>query len=819
MNALLADLKSAMKQLRARPGLWATIILTLALGLGANTAVFSVFQRLLLEPLPFTNGEQLVMVYNSYPKSDLEFAGTAVPDYLDRREQVDAFADIGLFTYETMNVVSAGEANRWQAMKATPSLFSTLGVKPVLGRAFTDQEADSMTRTVVLGDGAWLKLFERDPDVLGKNVRMNGENWQVIGVMPPTFQVPGYQGYDADMYIPFGFTAEQRSDQQRGYEYSLSIARLKPGASIEQAEQAMSAIIARNTARLPPDYKTFWEQAGFTGKARSLRGFAVGDTADTIRLLQWSTLLVLLIACANVANLMMAASTARVREYAVRSALGAGLWRLARQTLVEAIVAAVVAAALGLAIAHLMLLGFMRLGAGALPFGFQASVLSPEILLALSLGTLLVAVLIACLPIFAVLRRSRELGLKDAGRGAVGNRATTQLRSGLVIAQLALSVALLISAGLLMRSYARVLAESPGFDGQGVWSATVALPSERYADDAAKRQFFSRLRIELQGMPGLTEFGMTEGLPFSQGGGMASYAIEGRQVSVDEPLPHGNRRVADEGFFQTMRIPLLRGRYFEASDTETSEPVAIIDKVLADKYFADKDPLGARISLGDGQGEGAVWYRVVGVVGTVKTANLDQNVVKETYYLPMRQLPASASSVVVRSNLPTEELTSGLRQRLQRIDPEQPIYDISTLDARIFNALGSRRAPMALIGIFAGSALVLSVIGLYGLLNFLVGQRHGEFGVRLAMGAQASDLFRTVLSQGGRLIAFGLVLGLLLAAYISQWLRAQLFGVSAFDLLTFVTVLSTLGITGLLACALPARLAARVDPMRVLRAE
>lgn len=819
MNALLADLKSAMKQLRARPGLWATIIITLALGLGANAAVFSVFQRLLLEPLPFQDGDQLLMVYNSYPKNDLEFAGTSVPDYLDRREQVDAFADIGMFTYETMNVLSSGEADRWQAMKATPSLFSTLGVKPVIGRAFMDQEADTKNRVVVLGDGAWLKLFERAPSAIGQQIKMNGESWQVIGVMPPQFQVPGYRGFDADMYIPFGFTPEQRSDNERGHEYSLSIARLKPGATLEQAEQAMSAIVARNGARAPAEYKAFWDQAGFTGKARNLREFAVGDTATTIRLLQWSTLLVLLIACANVANLMMAASTARVREYAVRSALGAGLWRLARQTLVEAIVAAALAALLGLAIGHLMLLAFVEMGAGSLPFGFQASVLSAENLLALGGGTLIVAMLIACLPIFAVMRRSRELGLKDAGRGSVGNRATTRLRSGLVIAQLALSVALLISAGLLMRSYARVLAESPGFDGDGVWSATIALPSERYADDNARRAFFTRLNAELKQMPGLTEFGMIEGLPFSRGGGMASYSIEGRKTSVDQPMPHGNIRIADEGFFQTMRIPLLRGRYFEASDTELSEPVAIVDQVLVDKYFADVDPIGQRITNDDTDGEDVTWYRIVGVVGTVKTASLDQNVMKETYYMPMRQVPANMSSIVVRSNLPSEALAQGLRERLRRIDPEQPIYDISTLDARILSALGSRRAPMALIGVFAGSALVLSVIGLYGLLNFLVGQRHGEFGVRLAMGAQASDLFRAVLSQGGRLIALGLVLGVLLAAYVGQWLRAQLFGVGAFDLLTFVTVLSTLGITGLLACVLPARLAARVDPMRVLRAE
>lgn len=819
MNALLADFRSALKQLRARPGLWATIIFTLALGLGANTAVYSVFQRLLLEPLPFPDGDRLVMVYNSYPKNDLEFAGTAIPDYLDRREQVDAFEDIGMFTYDTMNVVSSGEAARWQAMRATPSLFSTLGSKPTLGRLFTDQEADAKTRVVILSDGAWLRLFERASDVVGKTMRMNGENWQIIGVMPAQFEVPGYQGFVADMYTPFGFTPEQKTDAERGYEYSLSIARLKPNATIEQAEQAMSAIVARNGARAPAEFKAFWDQAGFTGKARSLREFAVGDAAATIQLLQWSTLLVLLIACANVANLMMAASTARVREYAVRSALGAGLWRLARQTLVEAVVAAVLAAVLGLVIAHLMLLAFTQMGASSLPFGFQASVLSPEILLALGVGTLLVAVLIAGLPIFAVLRRSRELGLKDAGRGAVGNRATTRLRSGLVIAQLALSVALLISAGLLMRSYARVLAESPGFDGKGVWSATVALPPERFPDDAARRVFFDRLNTELRGMPGVTEFGLIEGLPFSQNGGMASYNIEGRQISVDQPMPHGNIRVADEGFFPTMRIPLLRGRYFQASDTETSEPVAIIDQVLADKYFADVDPIGQRITNDDANGENPTWHRIVGVVGTVKTASLDQNVIKETYYLPIRQVPARMASVVVRSQLPSEELTKGLRERLRRIDPEQPLYDINTLDARILSALGSRRAPMALIGVFAGSALVLSVIGLYGLLNFLVGQRHGEFGVRLAMGAKASDLFRTVLSQGGRLIGVGLVLGLLLALYASQWLRAQLFGIGAFDPLTFVTVLMTLGLTGLLACVLPARLAARVDPMRVLRAE
>jgi predicted permease len=284
-------------------------------------------------------------------------------------------------------------------------------------------------------------------------------------------------------------------------------------------------------------------------------------------------------------------------------------------------------------------------------------------------------------------------------------------------------------------------------------------------------------------------------------------------------MPHGNVLIADEGFFKAMRIPLLRGRAFEPEDHAGAEPVAIIDQVLADKHFKDADPIGARITQGDGDGENVTWYRIIGVVGTVKTASLDQSVRKETYYLSMRQRPDSIGSVVVRSTLPSETLATALRETLRAVDPEQPAYDISTLDARIMNSLGARRAPMALIGVFAGSALLLSVVGLYGLLSFLVGQRHGEFGVRLAMGAQARDLFAAVLGQGGRLIAIGLGIGLLLALYVTQLLRTQLFGISVFDPLTFTTVLLVLAGTGVAACLLPARHAARVDPMMVLRAD
>ncbi|MBK8283673.1 MAG: ABC transporter permease [Ahniella sp.] len=819
MFALLTDLRTAFKQMRHRPGLWTTMILTLALGLGANTAVFSVFQRLLLEPLPFPGGERLVMVYNTYPKNDLEFAGTSVPDYLDRKTQIEAFEDIGIYTYDTLNVLHAGEASRVLSTRTSASLFSTLGVQPVLGRTFTDDEAQKQQRLIVLGDAAWHRLFQRDPNVLGSSMRINGEQWTVIGVMPASFVVPGYPGYVGEVFTPYGFTPQQRSDGERGNEYSLSIARLKPGASIEQADQAMSVIVSRLGERLPAEYKVFWDQAGFTGRARSLRDYAVGDAGGTIRLLQWSTLLVLLIACANVANLMMAASVARVREYAVRSALGAGSWQLARQTLVESLLAAAIAAVVGLMIAHLVLKVMFGLGLDILPFGFEAKVFTPGILIGVLVAVLVVAPLIALLPILAVMRRSHELGLKDAGRGALGNRATTRLRSGLVIAQLSLSVALLVSAGLLMRSYARVLAESPGFDSSQVWTASIALPQDRFPEPAQRAAFFDRVRDEMRQVPGLTEFGMVSGLPFTNNGGMSSYSIKGRARGADEPMPHGNIRVADEGFFQTMRIPLLRGRTFEATDRADTEPVAVIDQLLADKYFKDMDPIGQYIGGGQEDDADAVWYRIVGVVGTVKTANLDQSVRKETYYLSMRQDPNPLGSLVVRSALPSEALATALRDALRKIDPEQPAYDISTLDARIMNSLGARRAPMALIGVFAASALVLSVIGLYGLLSFLVGQRHGEFGVRLAMGARANDLFATVLSQGGRLIALGLGLGLILALLATQWLRTQLFGISAVDPLTISAVLIVLAVTGLIACLLPARLAARVDPILVLRSE
>ncbi len=819
MIALLTDLRTALKQMRHRPGLWTTMILTLALGLGANTAVFSVFQRLLLQPLPFPDGDRLVMVYNTYPKNDLEFAGTSVPDYLDRRAQVEAFEDIGIYTYDTLNVLHAGDASRLLATRASASLFSTLGVSPVIGRTFTDEEAQKQQRVLVLGDAAWNRMFQRDRNVLGRSLRINGESWTVIGVMPPSFVVPGYPGFVGEVFTPFGFTPEQTSDGERGHEYSLSIARLKPGATIEQVDEAMSGIVARLAEQLPADLKAFWNQAGFTGRARSLREYAVGDAGATIRLLQWSTLLVLLIACANVANLMMAASVARVREYAVRSALGAGSWQLARQTLVESLLAAGIAAVVGLVIAHLVLKIMFGLGLDVLPFGFEATVFTPSILLGVLVVVLVVAPLIALLPILAVMRRSHELGLKDAGRGALGNRATTRLRSGLVIAQLALSVALLIAAGLLMRSYARVLAESPGFDSSQVWTANIALPDDRFPESAQQIAFFDRVREGIKQVPGITELGMINGLPFTNNGGMSSYSIKGRDRAADEPMPHGNSRVADEGFFQAMRIPLLRGRTFEATDRADTEPVAVIDQLLADKYFKDMDPIGQFIGRGQENDDGAVWYRIVGVVGTVKTSNLDESVRKETYYLSMRQDPDTLTSVVVRSNLPSEALATALRDTLREIDPEQPAYDISTLDARIMNSLGARRAPMALIGVFAASALVLSVIGLYGLLSFLVGQRHGEFGVRLAMGARAKDLFSTVLSQGGRLIALGLGLGLVLAALATLWLRTQLFGISAFDPLTIGTVLIVLAATGLLACLLPARLAARVDPILVLRSE
>jgi predicted permease len=821
LTHLLQDLRYGLRMLRAKPGFTIAAVLTLALGIGANSAIFSVINGLLLRPLPYPDSERLVYVHNTYPKMNLEDAGSSIPDYLDRRDHAAALADLALYHGASFNLAEHGAPQRLVGVVATPSLFTTLGVGAQVGRVFNAAEGEpGNDHVVVLSDALWRNQFNADPGLVGRDLRLNGESYRVVGVMDAGFSFPNRT---AQLWTPFAFTPKQTSDDERGHEFSGSIGRLKPGATIAQLDAQMDAIVHENAERIAAGGKDgaairkFLETSGFTGRAQNLHAFLVRELAPILLLLQAVVAFVLLIACANVANLLLTRISARQKELSVRTALGAGRGRLARQLLVESLLLALGGALAGLVVAEwclqlIRLLGFDG-GESGFTIGLDAGVIGFTFALALATG-----VLFGLFPVVALWRERAYEVLKEGGRGSGGSRSARATRRVLVIVQMALAVTLLAGAGLLIRSFVRLQEASPGFDTRNVLSVRVDLPKNRYADDAAVAQFYERALAAVRALPGVQSAGIVSSMPFTNNNSQGSYFIEGREPAAGESAPHGFVQVVDEDFFKTMQIPLVAGRGFTSADAASAPKAMVIDELLAKKYFGEPaKALGARITQADKR-EGP-WYTVVGVVGTIKRNKLYELSNKETYYYDFRQNPERSSTIALKTDLAPAALTAPLRAALLTIDPEQPVYDIQTMRERIATSLDDRRTPMLLLGLFAAIALVLSAIGIYGVLAFSVASRTGELGVRMSIGAQRGDILRLVLADGARLAGIGLALGLVGSLVLSQFIKAQLFGIGAVDPLTLSGVVVVLAATALLACWLPARRAARVDPIEALRYE
>ena len=822
LTHLLQDLRYGLRMLLAKPGFTLAAVLTLALGIGANSAIFSVINGLMLRPLPYPNSDRLVYVYNTYPKMNLEIAGTSIPDYLDRRERADALEDLAMYHGASFNLAEQGTPQRLVGVVATPSLFTTLQVHAQLGRVFGAEAAvPGQDHVAVLSDALWRNQFGADRGVVGRDVRLNGESYRVVGVMAPGFAFPRRE---AQLWVPFAFTPKQKTDDERGREFSESIGRLKPGATIAQLDAQCDAITHANIERIAasdpehgPGIKRFVENSGFTGRAMSLRDYLVGKLRPVLLLLQAVVAFVLLIACANVANLMLTSVSARQKELSVRTALGAGRGRLARQLLVESLLLALAGGLAGLVIAQWCVQLIRVLGLDGSEHGFaiglDAGVVGFTLVLALVTG-----VLFGLFPIVALWRERAYEVLKEGGRGSGGSRSARATRRVLVVVQMAMAVTLLAGAGLLIRSFVRLQEASPGFDTQDVLSVRVDLPQNRYKDDAAVEQFYERALAAARALPGVASAGIVSSMPFTNNNSSGSYSIKGYQPGAGESAPHGFVQVVDEDFFKTMQIPLIAGREFTTADSATAEKVVLIDELLAKKYFGGAaKALGQQITQSD-KNKGP-WYTIVGVVGTIKRNRLYELTNKETYYYYYRQNPERMSTIALKTDLAPTALIAPVRAALLRIDPEQPVFDIETMRERISASLDDRRTPMLLLGLFAAVALALSAIGIYGVLAFSVAARTGELGVRMSIGANSADILRLVLVDGARLAGIGLAIGLLGSLVLSQLIKTQLFGVGVVDPLTLAGVIVVLAATALLACWLPARRAAGIDPIEALRHE
>jgi predicted permease len=806
----MQDLRYALRALRKQPIFTLVAVLTLTLGIGANTAIFSLLYQILLRPLPYPDAERLVFVWNKYPGINLPQASVSIPDYIDRRTQAPAIEDATLFTGRTANLNEGGNPEQLRALAVTPSFFSTLQRQPFLGRAFSEDEArPEADKFAILTFTLWTSHYASDRSIVGRDIRVNGEAYRVVGVLPADFELPSR---DIALLVPFSFTPQQMSDDARGNEFSSMIARLRPGASIPLANAQFKTIVDRNIERLPAR-AAFAKSSGFGGYAVTIRDQIVGDVRSPLYVLQASVIVVLLIACANVANLLLMRATARSRELAIRSTLGAGQWRILRQLLTEGIVLSIAGAAGGLVLGLIAVRALIAMSTTQIP-GSPDTALHPAVLLFTAGLALLTGLVFGIAPAVTIARGNAATYLKDDSTRGTAGKSTGVTRRMLVIAETALAVVLLVCAGLLIKSYARLQDVNPGFSSENVLTAQIALPASRYPDDAARIGFWTRVLDKAKAMPGVTSSGLTTNVPFNGNVSSGSYSILGLNQAPGDPAPHGRQEVVGGEYFKAMQIPLVAGRTFTDGDTRDAVPVVVIDEYLVKRYFADRSPLGQQIQRG---GPTSPKFTIVGVVGTINSIDLGQPVTKERIYYPATQQAPRTMALVLKTGLDPQALVPQLRAAVREIDPEQPIADVRTLDQWIARSLQNRRTPTTLLAVFGGVALLLSAIGIYGVLAFGVAQRVREFGIRQALGADRGSILSLVLTEGLRTAGAGILIGVVLAVMVTRYLQALLFGVTSRDPMVFAGVGAALLTVAIVACYIPARRATEVDPMVALR--
>ncbi len=806
----MQDIRYAFRTLRKQPVFTMVAVLTLALGIGANTAIFSLLYQILLRPLPYANADRLVFVWNTYPLMGLPQASVSIPDYLDRRTQAPAVEDGALFTGRMVTLAAQGRPEQLRALAVTPSFFSTLGRQPSLGRGFVEEDAKpEADKFVILTQAIWASRFAADPAIVGKDIRLNSEAYRVVGVLPADFDLPSR---DVAVLVPFSFTPQQTSDSARGNEFSSMIARLRPGATIEQLDAQMKTIVDRNMDRLPARAQ-FARSSGFSGFARSIREELVGDIRTPLLVLQAGVILVLLIACANVANLLLMRASGRGRELAIRTTLGAGHWRLVRQMLTEGVVLSAIGGASGLVLGVAGMRGLIAMSSRQLPGATEAS-LEPAVL-AFTFGlAVLTGLVFGIVPAIAVMRGNTAAFLKDDSTRGTAGKGTGLLRAALVIGEVTIAVMLLVGAGLLIKSFARLQHVNPGFATENVLTAQISLPPLRYADAAARRAFWQRLIDKARSLPGVTAAGLTSNVPFNGSVSSGSYSIVGYTPGPSEPQPHGRQEIVGGDYFRAMQIPLVEGRLFNDGDTGDAAPVVVIDQYLVNRYFSKRSPIGQQIRRG---GPSNPPYTIVGVVGTINSIDLAEPVMKERLYYPVQQQPSPRLALTLKTSLDPTTLVAEVRDAVQSIDPEQAIADVRTMDQWVSRSLEVRRTPTVLLALFGAVALALSAIGIYGVLAFGVAQRAREFGIRQALGADRRSILSLVLMQGVRTAGVGLVLGLAAAFGLARFLQSLLFGVGQHDVSVFAVVTVLLLGVAVAACYVPARRATRIDPMVALR--
>jgi putative ABC transport system permease protein len=807
MGAILKDLRYGVRTLVRRPGLTAAMILMTALGIGANTAVFSVINSLLLRPLPYQGADRLVMVWETQPT--LAKAPVASANFYDWREQAQTFEHIAAFRNQSFNLAGGDAPERIRGMRVAPEFFQVLGIHPVAGRVFVpEDDQPGRTPVIVISEALWRRRLGSDPKVLGQPLQLNGMSYTVIGVVPTPTSFPLN---NAQVWTPFALKPNEKSRET----HSLSvIARLKPGATIEQARSEMEGIASRLQEQYPGPNR------GVGVKLVPLNEEVVGDVRPILLILLGAVGLVLLIACANVANLLLARVNVRQREIAVRTALGASPVRIVRQLLTESLLLAILGGALGLLLAKLGLDLLVALKPSNLPRLTEIAMDLRVLIFALA-ASVLSGVIFGLIPARESCRLDLIESLKEGkGKSSSGGRRRQLVRHALVIAQISFSLALMIGAGLMVKSFQRLQKVDPGFNPENVLAMDIILPPAKYTDGQKQAGFFQEVIGRVKTLPGVQSVGVITTPPLSAGSS-TSFDVEGRTVPAQETRPLTEYRLTSEDYFRALRIPLMRGRYFTEQDTKEAAPVVIVNETLARKFFPGEDPVGRRIGL-SGPPD---WREIVGVVQDVRDYGLD-NEARPTSYIPFRQnapgylaAVAPGMTLVIHSPTGPESLAPAVSSQVRAMDPDQAVSNIRTMGQALADSVAQRRFNMLLLTIFAGLALLLAVAGVYSVIAYLVTQRTQEFGIRLALGAQPGDILRLVVRQGLISVLVGTILGLILALALTRVLEKLLYGVSATDPLTFVIIPLLFILVGLAASYFPARRAIRIDPLVALRHE
>jgi len=822
MHTWLKDIRFALRSIAKNPWFALAAVLSLAIGIGANTSIFSVANSLLFRPLPYDNPDRLVILWNRSPGLGITQDWFSTAQYVDIKTSHHGFEQVAIAIGGNYNLTGQGEPERVGVIRVSSNLLPMLGAKPALGRLLTpDEDSPGRPSTAILTDGMWARRFGRDPHVIGQSVIINGQTYEVVGILPQHFTLPqevvplldGTEQAEIFLPLPLAAAAAQVRDHE---DYNL-IGKLKPGVSVQQAQAEMDILTARLRHDFPENYPP---NGGLTFGIVPLLEQVVGDVRRSLWILLGSVGFVLLIACANVANLMLSRAVARQQEIAVRTALGATRWHIIRQLLTESLMLSLSGGALGILICLISIRPIHILGTKSIP-RLQDVGLDGRVLLFTLLLSIFSGILFGLVPALRVSRLDLNSTLKDASRASAGTSAVwsrgNNFRRLLVVSELALSVVLLIGAGLLIRSFSRLQNVSPGFNARGVLTFDLTMTGKRYADKQSVLNTYRQLWDRLEHSPGAIAAGGVTSLPLSEAFAWTPITVEGRVPLPGEKFLNADERVVAGHYFEAMEIPLRRGRLFNDHDDFASPVAVIVDEYMAEQLWPGQDPIGKRIHIVELPTRDP-WQTVVGVVGRVKQDSLDSNP-RIAFYLAHTQFPSRAMTVAFRGQTDPAAMLASTKTELHNLDPDLPMYYVRTMEQRVNESLARRRFSMMLLGVFAAVALVLATIGIYGVMAYLVTQGTRELGIRIALGASQRNILALVVRQGMALAISGVTVGLAAAFLLSRLIRSLLFGVDATDPMTFAGIAVLLAVITLLASYIPAQRAARIDPLTSLRCD